>query len=202
MASVASQITSLTIVHSTVYSCADQRKHQSSASLAFVRGIHQPPVFPFDDVIMKKPVRIWVKPTGTKPQWIIRCVNRVRKFSYALYHRHIFNVKLITHHPASYLNKPWSCTRYEQWISKVAPVSLVWYIYQTDTYIYISLSIKAVSKLLQLRLLFMMTSPNGNIFRVTGPLWAGFTGKYPSQRPVTRSFDVFFDLRLHKRLSK
>ena len=37
---MASQITSLTIVYSTVYSDADQRKHQSSASLAFVRGIH------------------------------------------------------------------------------------------------------------------------------------------------------------------
>ena len=60
----ASQITSLTIVYSTVYSDADQRKHQSSASLAFVRGIHRGPVnsphkwpvtrkmFPFDDVIM------------------------------------------------------------------------------------------------------------------------------------------------------
>ena len=64
MGVMASQITSLTIVHSTVYSDADQRKHQSSASLAFVRGIHQGPVnsphkwpvtrkmFPFDDVIM------------------------------------------------------------------------------------------------------------------------------------------------------
>ena len=60
----ASQITSLTIVSSTVYSDADQRKYQSSASLAFVRGIHRRPVnsphkwpvtrkmFPFDDVIM------------------------------------------------------------------------------------------------------------------------------------------------------
>ena len=37
---VASQITSLTIVYSTVYSDADQSRHQSSASLAFVRGIH------------------------------------------------------------------------------------------------------------------------------------------------------------------
>ena len=35
------QITSLTIVYLTVYSGADQRKHQSSASLAFVMGIHQ-----------------------------------------------------------------------------------------------------------------------------------------------------------------
>ena len=64
MSAMASQITSLTIVYSTVYSGADQRKHQSSASLAFVRGIHRGPVnsphkgrvtwkmFPFDDVIM------------------------------------------------------------------------------------------------------------------------------------------------------
>ena len=64
MGTMASQITSLTIVYSTVYSSADQRKHQSSASLAFVRGIHRGPVnsphkwpvtrkmFPFDDVIM------------------------------------------------------------------------------------------------------------------------------------------------------
>ena len=61
---IASQITSLTIAYSVVYSDADQRKHQSSASLAFVRGIHRGPVnsphkwpvtrkmFPFDDVIM------------------------------------------------------------------------------------------------------------------------------------------------------
>ena len=64
MDSIPSQITSLTIVYSAVYSGADQRKHQSSASLAFVRGIHRGPVnsphkwpvtrkmFPFDDVIM------------------------------------------------------------------------------------------------------------------------------------------------------
>ena len=37
MGAIASQIISLTIVHSTGYSDADQRKHQSSASLAFVR---------------------------------------------------------------------------------------------------------------------------------------------------------------------
>ena len=64
MGAMASQITSLTIAYSTVYSGADQRKHQSSVSLAFVRGIHRGPVnsphkwpvtrkmFPFDDVIM------------------------------------------------------------------------------------------------------------------------------------------------------
>ena len=44
MSAMASQITSLTIVYSIAYSSADQRKHQSSASLTFVRGIHWWPV--------------------------------------------------------------------------------------------------------------------------------------------------------------
>ena len=49
-----------------------------------------------------------------------------------------------------------------------------------------------------------MSSLNGNIFRVTGPLCGEFTGagEFPSQMPVTQSFDVFFVLRLNKRLSK
>ena len=62
---IASQITSLTIVYSTVYSGADQRKQQRPASLAFVRGIYRWPLnsprkgpvtrkmFPFDDVIVR-----------------------------------------------------------------------------------------------------------------------------------------------------
>ena len=41
MTTMASQITSLTVVYSTVYSDADQRKYQSSATLAFVWGIHR-----------------------------------------------------------------------------------------------------------------------------------------------------------------
>ena len=64
MTMLASQITSLTVVYSIVHSCVNQRKHQSSASLAFVREIHRGPVnfphkwpvtrkmFPFDDIIM------------------------------------------------------------------------------------------------------------------------------------------------------
>ena len=50
----------------------------------------------------------------------------------------------------------------------------------------------------------MMTSSNGKIFRVTG-LCAGnspVTGEFLAQRPVTRSFDAFFDLRLNKQLNK
>ena len=44
MSTMASQITSLMIVYSTVYSGADQKRHQSSTSLAFVRGIHRLPL--------------------------------------------------------------------------------------------------------------------------------------------------------------
>ena len=46
MGAMASQITSVSIVYSTVCSGSEQRKHQSSASLAFVRGIHRSPVTP------------------------------------------------------------------------------------------------------------------------------------------------------------
>ena len=70
MSVMASEITSFSIVYSTVCSDADQRKHQSSMLLAFVRGIHWWPVnslhkgpvtrkmFPFDDVIMGAPICI------------------------------------------------------------------------------------------------------------------------------------------------
>ena len=82
MRAMASQITSPTIVYSTVIQGADQRKHQSSASLAFVRGIHRWPVnsphkgpvtrkmFPFDDVIMgfkiQKGCQTWILITTTQ----------------------------------------------------------------------------------------------------------------------------------------
>ena len=84
MGSMASVITSLMSVKSTVNSGADQRKHQNSASLAFVRGIHRRPVnsphkwpvtrkmFPFDDAIMNPlsniyscMVELWEFPSHT-----------------------------------------------------------------------------------------------------------------------------------------
>ena len=46
----------------------------------------------------------------------------------------------------------------------------------------------------------MMTSSNRTLFRGTGRSPA--TGEFPSHRPVTRSFDVFFDLHRNKRFSK
>ena len=93
MITIASQITSLTIIYSTVYSGADQRKHQSSASLAFVRGIHRWPVnsphkepvtrkmLPFDGVIMLFAIIIYTyvslqklfSPKSVPPEWVVRC---------------------------------------------------------------------------------------------------------------------------------
>ena len=64
MGAMASQIINVSIAYSTFCSCADKRKQQSSASLAFVRGTHRGPVnsphkwsvtrkmFPFNDVVM------------------------------------------------------------------------------------------------------------------------------------------------------
>ena len=92
---IASQFTSLTIVYSTAYSDADQRKHQSSASLAFVRGIHRVPVnspqkwpvtrkiFPLDDVIMSWPIyTCWIYSLshliGTEPyHFVLLCKKRL-----------------------------------------------------------------------------------------------------------------------------
>ena len=67
MSAMASQNTSLTIVYSTIYSGADQRKHQSPASLAFAgnslvtselpaQKASNAEMFPFDDVVMKNKV--------------------------------------------------------------------------------------------------------------------------------------------------
>ena len=86
---MASQITSLTTVYSTVHSGTDERKHQSSASLAFVQGIHQCPVnsphkgpvtrkmFPFDDVIMVT-ANSWRQPNENYP-WTPHPANTFHK---------------------------------------------------------------------------------------------------------------------------
>ena len=88
MTMLVSQITSLTVVYSIVYSGVNQRKHQSSASLAFVREIHRGPVnfphkwpvtrkmFPFDGVITFDDVIMGTKPqqntTQENAEWMIK----------------------------------------------------------------------------------------------------------------------------------
>ena len=130
MSAMASQIISLTSVYSSVYSGADQRKHQSSALLASVKGINRWPVnsplkgpvmskiFPFDDVIRQFHIR------------------------FDLDYRIII------------------------WEYRAWPIF----------YVVINL------------LHNMMMSSNGNIFRVTGPLWGEFTGH--RSIPLTKASDA------------
>ena len=91
MTMLASQIISLTVVYSIVYSGVNQRKYQSSASLAFVREIHRGPVnfphkwpvtrkmFPFDDVIM-------CVPNISRMMYIYPCSGRLTVLYTAEYH--------------------------------------------------------------------------------------------------------------------
>ena len=132
MSTMASEITSLTIVYSSVNSGVNQRKHQSSASLVFVWPVnfpHKGPVtrkmFPFDDVIM------------------------LRQYF----------------HPTKLLSL-YSC---------------VWLIWQY---------VHCLSKYRILSMHIMMTSSNGNIFRVTGPLCGEFTGYW--WIPRTKASDAEF----------
>ena len=72
MGAIASQITSLTIVNLVVYSDADQRKHQSSVSLAFVRGIHRGPVnSPHTWPVTRKNVSIWWRHHETEGVYVV-----------------------------------------------------------------------------------------------------------------------------------
>ena len=119
MGAIASQITSLTIVFSTVYLDTDQRKHQSSASLSFVRGIHRGPVnsphkwpvtrkmLPFDDVIMLW----WRHAKETLPTLLpspCYILNKPNLFlnKYILYH----------HHDSTLETCIGSCNIYRRWL--------------------------------------------------------------------------------------
>ena len=87
MSAMASQITRITIVYSSVYSGEEQRKHQSSASLAIVRGNYRSPassqhkglvmrkMFPFDDVIIWLPTRwsCWHAEPSFCRRWFCEC---------------------------------------------------------------------------------------------------------------------------------
>ena len=122
MSVIASQNTGVTIVYSTVCSDADQRKHQSSASLAFEGNSPVTGKFPAKRASNAENVAIWWRTSQE------------------------------------------SCTRF-------AP----WWRHQME------------------------------IFSALLALCAGnspVSGEFPAQRPVTRSFDVFFDLHLIKLLSK
>ena len=107
MGAMASQITSLTTVYSTDNSGADQRKHQSPVSLAFVRGIHRWPVtfphkwpvtqkmFPFDDVIMITKSCIFTNHCRAQSQEARLCVYADRNLRNILSYNSIYTIIII-----------------------------------------------------------------------------------------------------------
>ena len=118
MCAIASQITSLTIFYSTVYPGADQSKHQSSASLAFVWGIHRGPVnsphrwpvtrkmFPFDDVIIEAQFAVGTMrkhQSFTLLAWWVTSQRTSNAESVPCY---VILVLWITHRTSSKWNKP------------------------------------------------------------------------------------------------
>ena len=115
MGTMAFQITSLMIVYSIIYSRSDHRKHQSSASLAFVRGIHQGPVnslhkgpvtrkmFSFDDVIMRPVMIHWAA-----IQYVLCC--KMRDMIWMIWYIrkcYMYLLLCVT---------PWAMPRMHQWI--------------------------------------------------------------------------------------
>ena len=125
MSQTASQIPSFTIVYSIVYSGTDQRKHQSSASLAFMWGNHRGPVnsphkwpvtrkiFPFDDVIMYSIIRYWPHAISSKSKCQIRILSLgFPDISYFLPVVYILNSILIS---LIFISKkgtaPWHCSQ-------------------------------------------------------------------------------------------
>ena len=102
-----------------------------------------------------------------------------------------------------YFQMHFFCKKYWSFFSiqiLMAHADLVWVGYERTN---VSEALMKDNLQSKVHLKIMMTSSNRNIFRVTG--CAGnspVSDDFPAQRPVTRSFYVFFDLRLNKRLSK
>ena len=123
METIASQITSLTSVYSTVYSGADQSKHQSSASLAFVWGIHRGPVnsphkwpvtrkmFPFDDVIMMaKPIYVIIMGICVMSRMYVSLMNNGKLFFNGILHYNLnINIHLFWFHKWIFVSQIMAC---------------------------------------------------------------------------------------------
>ena len=200
MSTMASQITSITIVYSTVYSGADQtKKHQSLASLAFVWGIHRWPMnsprkrpvmrkmFPFDDVIMRTHLGHY-SPCGTL-YW--RCLQTD-------------NIAASSDPPRPPHTDLEQTERYT-----LRPINLFKRIFFNEN---ILISIKISLKFVLLAEVTsatrfccpMITSSHGNSSRVTDPLIrkSQVSGEFPSQRANIAEFYIVFDISLNKQLNK
>ena len=231
MGAMASQIISLTSVYSTIYSDANQRKHQSSALLAFVRGIHRWPVnsphkwpvtrkmFPFDDVMM-----ITLKLQGrnrsdlprlrilitlmTNKIFVMLCsffsfwynFGVLKQDKFEVSHYFLENCWKKFHH-IWHDDVLWQGFLYiydiRPWLRGPLGKEMSWHSKRAGFCIYYSVQ--------KTSWLFAWWRHQMETFSALLALCAGnssVSGEFPSQRPVTRSFDVFFDLRLNKRLSK
>ena len=189
MGTMASQITSLTIVYSAVYSDADQRKHQSSTSLAFVRGIRRGPVnsphkwpvtrkmFPFDDVIMVLHIRLkyWRRINHESKKCSFICHRYINKISdWISFQQHTFSASYkhdkCVFHPILCFIITWSLGI----LNYPPPIG---YVCRHD--------METFSESLALC--------EGN-----PPVTGGFLHK----EPVIRNSDEYYDLRLNKQLNK
>ena len=199
MVRMASQITSLMTIYSTVYSGVDQRKHQSSTSLAFVWGIHcwsvnflhKLPVtrkmFPFDDIIMHFPDDIfkWIFLNGIV--WIL--IKIALKFGPR---GPISNIQALVQIMA------WCWPRNKP-LSEPMMVSLMMHICITQPQI-----VEKNCVILDQTSLYSLTHAGNTVallhhfsmkmvFCISGPLWGGSTGHqwFPSQRASNAELCVF-----------
>ena len=111
MTTMASQITSLTVVYSTVYSDADQRKHQSSASLAFVWGFHRDRCIPRTKASYAENVSIWWRHHAIYT-WDLGWCGLSSTTPYCVTRGKWVNTYLLTNHMVVEVKLDWLCICY------------------------------------------------------------------------------------------
>ena len=195
MSTIASQTTGVTIAFSTVCSGADQRKHQSSASLAFVRGIYRWPVdSPHKGTVTQKTflfrgriarnstshlhIEAWTEWQKITDGFFI-CT---KLFLFARnYFASDYNQTVI-----SFLQRnPLKISQYwiRHWRGAEQATSHNQHQWWPSLLMYV-----CVTRIQRVKMDLMMTSSNGNIFRVTGHLYGEFTG--PRWIPRTKASDA------------
>ena len=190
MGAIASQITSLTIVYSTVYTDADQRKHQSSASLAFMWGLHRGPVnSPYKWPVTRKCFHLM---TSSRPSEIMVEHNMIG-LCYKI--RAPFSVNIpvsVTDlgNPIVEIKRLWNISPFSVISNRTGKTP--------EDFRIIGKLYTQVSCLSWLRHQMEIFSTLLALCAANSPV----SGEFLAQGPVTRIFDVFFDLRLNKQLSK
>ena len=178
MGTMASLITCLTSVYSTVHSGAAQRKHQSFASLAFVRGIHRRTVnSPHKWPVTRKCFHLMTSScqhhhhhTTTTPSPQLLLVNDLTSASGMR-----DTARVLDKNPSHKWRR--KTARIIMFSLYTSPIIAIWYCYFSC----VNRSPLNVHG-------NMMTSSNGNIFRVTGPLCGEFTGH--RWIPLTKASDA------------